>query len=215
MRELIVWGGTGQAKVLVDAIDPQQFRLTAFFDNRDIPSPAPPVPIWQGEEGLRRFLDQRKSHTELCGVVAVAGARGADRLQLMELLKSHDIALLSIIHPKAHVASGVALGQAVQLLAGSIICTGTRLGDGVIVNTLASVDHDCVIEDGVHLAPGVRLAGEIRVGLCAFIGTGAIILPGISIGKSAVIGAGAVVTRDVADGATVVGNPARLIPTRI
>ena len=43
----------------------------------------------------------------------------------------------------------------------------------------------------------------------AALGTGAVILPGLTIGSGAVVGAGAVVTRDVPDGATVVGNPAR------
>ncbi|WP_297114788.1 hypothetical protein [Thermomonas sp.] len=46
---------------------------------------------------------------------------------------------------------------------------------------------------------------------CAFVGTGAIILPRLHIGQGAIIGAGAVVTRDVPDYAIVVGNPARSI----
>jgi maltose O-acetyltransferase len=42
-----------------------------------------------------------------------------------------------------------------------------------------------------------------------WIGGGAIILPGVTVGDGALIGAGSVVTRDVAEGATVIGNPAR------
>ena len=60
------------------------------------------------------------------------------------------------------------------------------------MNTGASVDHDCHLGDAVHIAPGAVLAGEVEVGPLAFVG------------------AGAVVTRDVGDGMTVSGNPARL-----
>lgn len=45
----------------------------------------------------------------------------------------------------------------------------------------------------------------------AWIGGGAIVLPGVTIGRDSVVGAGAVVTRDVPDGALVVGNPARIV----
>jgi maltose O-acetyltransferase len=49
----------------------------------------------------------------------------------------------------------------------------------------------------------------IHIGPDVWVGGGAIILPGVRIGSRAVIGAGSVVTRDVAAGATVLGNPAR------
>jgi maltose O-acetyltransferase len=50
----------------------------------------------------------------------------------------------------------------------------------------------------------------VRIGRDAWIGGGAIILPGVTIGDGAVIGAGSVVTRDVSEGQTVAGNPARV-----
>jgi acetyltransferase-like isoleucine patch superfamily enzyme len=53
----------------------------------------------------------------------------------------------------------------------------------------------------------------VTIGAGAFIGAGAVILPGRSIGRNATVGAGAVVTSDVADGDVVVGNPARVIRT--
>jgi len=52
----------------------------------------------------------------------------------------------------------------------------------VIVNTVASIDHECRIGAGVHVGLGVRLAGCIEIGERAFIGTGAVVLPRRKIG---------------------------------
>jgi maltose O-acetyltransferase len=56
---------------------------------------------------------------------------------------------------------------------------------------------------------GLELGRPIAIGRNVWIGGGAIILPGVTVGDDAIVGAGAVVTRDVRQGATVVGNPAK------
>jgi acetyltransferase-like isoleucine patch superfamily enzyme len=83
------------------------------------------------------------------------------------------------------------------------------LGTGCIVNTAATVDHDCILGDGVHIAPGAHLAGGVRIGARSWFGIGAVARQGITIGADVLVGAGAVVIRDIADGKTVIGNPAR------
>jgi len=73
------------------------------------------------------------------------------------------------------------------------------------------VEHDSFLEAHVHIAPGAILGGEVHIGQGAHIGMSATVRQGIAVGEGAVIGAGAVVVNDVADGVTVVGNPARPI----
>jgi acetyltransferase-like isoleucine patch superfamily enzyme len=90
-----------------------------------------------------------------------------------------------------------------------VVAADAMLGAACIVNHKASVDHECRLGDGVHVAPGATLCGLVTVGDAAFIGAGAVVLPRLSIGADAVVGAGAVVTKDVPAGAVVTGNPAR------
>jgi sugar O-acyltransferase (sialic acid O-acetyltransferase NeuD family) len=101
-----------------------------------------------------------------------------------------------------------------MICAGAIVLPRATLGRGVLLNTKASVDHDCVIGDFVHIAPGATLGGDVQVGAETFIGPGATVAARIRIGARAVIGAGAVVVRDVPDDVTAWGVPARITSDR-
>lgn len=210
MIQVIFWGATGQAKVLRDALSTYDAKLLALFDIRDVTSPFADVPIFRGEEGFSQWEQRHRNHHPVRACVAIGGTLGHDRLERMRWLQNRGYLPLTAIHSTAFVAKDAAVGDGCQILAMSAVCASVSLGKAVIVNTKASVDHDCVIADGVHIAPGASLAGEVIVDECAFIGTGAIVLPRIRIGANAIIGAGAVVTHDVAPRGIVVGNPARI-----
>ncbi|WP_118134383.1 sugar O-acetyltransferase [Oceanicella sp. SM1341] len=79
----------------------------------------------------------------------------------------------------------------------------TQIGPGVQILT---ADHP---RGAAERASFLEFGRPIRIGADVWIGGGALLMPGVTVGDGAVIGAGAVVTRDVAPGATVVGNPAR------
>lgn len=117
------------------------------------------------------------------------------------------------------------LGHRVSIGTHSIVEHHVTIGDGVRLHSRCFVPEHSVLRAGCWLGPGVivtnarypnrpdtkdRLEG-VEVGEGAVVGAGAILLPGVRIGAGALIGSGAVVVRDVADGATLVGNPARLV----
>ncbi len=211
MKKVIFWGATGQARVLREALDPADARLLAVFDNRALPSPFNDVPIYVGMDGLTAWLKSLRKSSDIHACVAIGGGRGAERLALQQQLEDQGLKPLTVVHLRAFVARDAALGAGSQILAMGAVCANARLGRSVIVNTAASVDHDCVLQDGVHIGPGAHLAGEVVVEEHVFVGTGAVILPRLKIGRGAIVGAGAVVIHDVAPGTTVVGNPAEPI----
>ena len=131
------------------------------------------------------------------------------RQQIHEYWSTRGYIFATLVHPAAIIAPEAQLSAGVQVMAGAIIQAGARIGANAIVNTAASVDHDCMIGAHAHVAPGVVLCGGVRVGEGAHIGTGAAVIQSVRIGPGAIVGAGATVLHDVPAGQTVFGCPAR------
>jgi acetyltransferase EpsM len=132
------------------------------------------------------------------------------RSKLAQAAEAAGLELVTVIHPRAVIAMEATLGRGTFVAAGAVINPGTTLGCNVIVNTCASVDHDCHIGEGVHLAPGSRLAGGVTVGARTWIGLNACVIQGRTIGRDSMIGAGAVVLQDLPDEVVAFGIPARV-----
>lgn len=117
--------------------------------------------------------------------------------------------------PGRLIASTALIGPNVEIGTGTVICDfamvtcDAQIGQFFQCNIYSYVAHDCVIGDFVTFAPRVCCNGNVTIGSGSYIGTGACIRPGVNIGNDVTVGMGAIVTKDVADGLTVVGNPAR------
>lgn len=211
---VILWGGTGQAKVVRPIIEHYGSRVVAVFDDTPgLPCPFSDVKLYHGWSGFKNWL-QTQERGQLGFCVAIGNPSGRARLGFHARLLAEGLEPVTIAHPTAFIAENATIGVGSQILAGAIVCANARIGRQCIINTRASVDHDDVLEDAVEIAPAATLCGEIRVGLNAWICAGATVLPRLVIGADAIVGAGAVVTRDVPDGVTVVGVPAKPLRTR-
>jgi acetyltransferase-like isoleucine patch superfamily enzyme len=100
------------------------------------------------------------------------------------------------------------------VMAGTVINSNSRIGQFCIVNTKASIDHDCRLDDFSSVAPGATLAGNVRVGRCSAICLGACVAEKVTIGSHSVVGAGATVLEDLPDGVVAYGTPARVVRER-
>jgi acetyltransferase-like isoleucine patch superfamily enzyme len=105
------------------------------------------------------------------------------------------------------------IGRNCKISSHTFICEGVEIEDEVFIGHNVSFINDkfprAANEDGALQSDTDWKVQPTHVKKGASIGTGATILCGVTIGRKAVVGAGSVVTRDVADGATVAGNPAR------
>ena len=124
----------------------------------------------------------------------------------------------SMIRPPFHCDYGtnIRIGAGVFVNFNCVILdvVEVRIGDGVQIGPCVQIltaDHP---RDPAERATGIEWGRSVTIRRNVWIGGGAILLPGVTIGDDALIGAGSVVTRDVPPGATVVGNPARVLAER-
>jgi sugar O-acyltransferase (sialic acid O-acetyltransferase NeuD family) len=210
----VLWGSAGHAKVLAHALEQLGGKVIALFDNRDVAAAVSGVPIFVGDDGLERWANGRDDLAQIAGLVAIGGDRGRDRLAIHQKFLSRGMRSTYLTHPRAWVCDSAELGAGTQVLAMARVAAEARVGQACIINHGANVDHECVLGDGVHLAPSSTLCGCVTVKDGAMIGAGAVVLPRLTIGEDAVVGAGAVVTRDVPPATIVMGNPARVVSVR-
>lgn len=115
------------------------------------------------------------------------------------------------------IQRGASIGRRCKIQSHSFICDGVRIDDEVFVGHGVVFINDkfprATTDDGALQSGDDWELMPTTIGRRASIGSGAVILGGISVGEAATIGAGAVVTRDVAPGETVAGVPARLLGT--
>lgn len=113
------------------------------------------------------------------------------------------------------IQKGARIGKNCKISSHTFICEGVELEDGVFIGHNVTFTNDLYPRatngDGELQTEADWKCIKTLVKRGASIGSGATLLCGITIGEKAIVGAGSVVTKNVPDGATVAGNPARLL----
>lgn len=206
-KQIIVIGAGDHAKVVINTLKLIGADILGLTD-KDTALHGTDVlgyPVLGGDEVL---ADKKKENVDL--VLGIGStAPGEIRQRVFGQLINAGYSFATCIHPSAVIAPDVVCGAGTQIMAGVIVNPGTEIGINTILNTRASIDHDCKIGDHVHIAPGVVLAGTVSIGNQSHIGVGASIIQNIKVGNAAMVAAGATVIRDVAASTRVGGTPAQ------
>jgi sugar O-acyltransferase (sialic acid O-acetyltransferase NeuD family) len=198
---VVVIGAGGHGKVVVSTLQASGIRVDAVYD--DNPE------RWDSDI---LGVPVRGPVDELKGAVGVTGVLGVGDNTIRERLsQSLPLDWLTVIHPQAFVHSSARIGEGTVVFAGAVIQPEVVVGRHAIVNTCASIDHDCRVGNFVAVCPGAHLAGAVTVGERCLLGTGCSVIPQIQIASDVIVGAGTVVIRNLPAGCTVVGTAPRYI----
>ena len=201
---LVLIGAGGHAYSLLDALTGHELRGLLSEDEAQWGKRVLGIEVLGGDDVLDTF---NPNEVKLVNAVGSAGKTTARR-EVFERCKERGFAFAAVTHPSAVCSPHAFIGEGVQLLANSYVGPQARLGNNVLVNTGAVLEHGCHIAAHVHIAPNATLLGGVHIGAGSHIGAGATVLQGVAIGERCVIGAGAVVLHSVETGQTVVGVPA-------
>lgn len=192
-------GASGHAKVVLEILEIGGYEIGSLYDRNP---------------GISSLLDYKvfpklpeDFSADKDSLIICIGNNLIRKRIANEHSKNYEIA----IHPRSNISKRAIISEGTVVMSGVCVNSETKIGSHCIINTNSSIDHDCMLDNFVHVSPNAALAGNVFVGEGTHIGIGASIIQGIKIGKWATIGAGAVIINDVPDFAVVVGNPGRII----
>lgn len=196
---MYLYGASGHCKVIIDSIESSTSKkIEGVFDDNSTEKELLNIPIIKYETFDKQLIKE----------LFISVGNNSVRKLIAETINA---TYSTVINSKAYVSKYAFINEGTAIMANAVVNASAKIGKHCIVNTGAIVEHDCELEDYVHISPNASLAGNVKIGEGTHIGIGAQVIQGITIGKWVTIGAGTVVIRDVPDNSLFVGNPAREI----
>lgn len=205
-KPVILIGYSGHGYVLTDIAIENNITLLGYFE-KAIVQDNPFNLKYLGSENDEYLLNNFCNNAEF--IIGIGDNR--IREQVFEKLLKNGCQILTLKSLSASVSNTSIIENGTFVNRSVTINAFARIGKNVILNTGCIIEHECIISDSVHVAPGVVLAGNVSVGERTFLGANSVIKQGVKIGRDVIIGAGSVIIKDIPDGAKVVGNPGRLV----
>jgi len=199
-NNIVLYGASGHCKVIIDAIlSNNKFNITHIIDD---------------DSSIKMLCGYTVNHSsefnfDIKNKYFIAIGNNQVRKKIVNKLPLN---FEILTHKNAYISlNDVFLGEGTIIMVNAIINPSVSIGKHCIINSGTIIEHDCKIEDFVHICPGASLAGGVEVGEGSMVGIGSTVIQGVKIGKWATIGAGTVIVEDVPDFAVVVGVPGKII----
>ena len=206
MKSLILVGGGGHCKSVIEAAESAGFKILGVLD----------MPEEVGKEILSTKVvgtdDDIPSYVDKAEFVITVGfiKSPAIRIKLYNRIKEAGGKLATLIASTAHVSKYATLGEGTVVLHHAFVNADAKVGCNVILNNFVNIEHDAVIGDQCHISTGAMINGECKVGERCFIGSQSVLANCITIGDDIIVGAGSVVRKSISEKGIYAGNPAIL-----
>ena len=191
-RSIAIFGCGGHGKVVGEIALLNKFKTIHFFDDAFKDKKKFDFLI---KGNFADMVKKRKNYSSFF----IAIGNNKIRSEKLKYLEKYKFNIINLIHPTSVVSKLAFTEKGICFMANSVINPGSRIGFGSIINTSASIDHDCTIGKFCHIAPNASLSGEVKIGDYSWIGTGASIKNNIKVGKYCVIGVGSKVYKNISD----------------
>ena len=192
MKEIILIGGGGHCKSVIDVIEQEsQFVIVGIVDKPELfGNDVLGYPVIGSNSDLESLAKIYTYALVTVGQIKLPSLR----IKLFNLAIETGFTLPSIISPNAYVSQHASIGSGTVVMHKALINANTTIGDNCIVNSKALVEHDCRISEHCDISTNATINGGVVVESGCFIGSGAITKESITIKKGSFIKAGSLKT---------------------
>lgn len=207
LRPLIIIGAGGHALSVANVAISAGYQILSFID--------------KDRDGQKLFgkrvlanlsaLDNPAHYSFAIGI----GDNSTREIIYQDLIASYrDLHFPVLLHPSAVVSPFSRIGEGTVIMPQANVGPQSEIGHFCIINTLSSIDHECLMHHYSSLAPGAVTGGKVAIGIRSAVSLGAKIKHGVTIGDDCVVGANSYLSKDLPRNQLAYGTPAKAIRTR-
>ncbi|QCP53488.1 acetyltransferase [Trinickia violacea] len=207
MKDILLVGGGGHCKAVIDVIESTQaWRIAGIVERRGSAiSEVMGYEVVGVDDDLHRLRERCEFALVTCGQIKSPDIR----IRLFHALKAARFTLPALVSARSHVARSATLGEGTVVMHAAHIGPDARIGANTIVNTRALIEHDAVVGNHCHVATTAVLNGGATIGDRSLIGSGAVCREGVVVGADCIVGMGTRVLKTLPDGALFIGAHAK------
>lgn len=202
-KNVFIFGYSGHAYVLIESMLESGYTILGYFDKKQ----ATINPYNINYLGFELDVDLKSIVND--NYVFPTVGENFIREKLLKIFCTEGLNQFSLIDKTSNVSKTAKIGLSTYI--GKNVCVNAlvKIGSGVILNTNAVIEHECEIDDLVHIAPSATLAGNVKVGRASFLGANSVCKQNITIGNNCTVGAGSTLVKNMPDNEIWIGNPAK------
>ena len=206
MKPLILIGGGGHCKSLIDVAESAGYRIAGILDRpEELGKKILNYEVIGNDEDIPKYVDSAEF------IVSVGYIRTPElRIKLFDMVKSRGGQFATLIASTAYVSRYASLGEGTVVMHHAFVNAEASVGKNVILNTFSNIEHGSVVGDHCHISTGAMVNGDCKVGNNCFIGSGTVLYNGVNITDGVIVAAGSVVRRPISIKGVYSGNPAAL-----
>ncbi len=213
MKNVILVGSSGHAKVIIDILEQEKkYKIVGIFDrSENIGKEIYGYPIIGEEKNIAKFIEECQIEGGIIGI-----GDNYIRKKVSEIITSviPNFQFINAIHPSAQIGKNVTMGKGNVLIAGSVVNADAVVGNHCILNTNSSLGHEGIMKDYSSLSSNATIGGGAVIGECSVVALSATVLHSRKIGEHTIIGSGAVVVQDIPSYVVALGTPAKIVKKR-
>ena len=193
MKDLILVGGGGHCKSVMDVAESAGFHILGVLDRPEfVGKDVLDYRVVGTDEDIPKYVSKAEF------IITIGFIKNPNvRIRLFNQIKSDGGKLATIVASTAYVSKYAQLGEGTVVMHKAFVNADCKIGSNAIINTLANIEHDCVVGDNAHISTGVMVNGGCNIGRNVFIGSHSVVANCVSVCDNVIVGAGSFVRKSI------------------